>query len=593
MRRITLLPLWCAVVLSPPGCGGGPGPATSTSATASPAARVRAIADAIVDDQLAENPDLETRLRPPGARFDRLPTDTLADYAARDAREDEWRAALAGVDRASLASSAPAALAYDIASETLEARKQARACRFELWSVRQMGGFQVSFADLAMSQPVGTADLRAQALARFSRIPAYVDAQIANLREGLRLGYAQWEGNVRQVLEQLERLTSGAPEASPYFAPAATDGDPAFRAAWRELLTTQLVPALLRYRDFLQGEYLPRARKAFGVSGNPDGVACYLASIRLFTTMPLDARAVHESGVLELARIEKEMTALSDKSFGGAPLRELLQRFTHDPTFLHRDAASVTAQANAAVARAQAALPQAFGILPTASVVVEPIPKFQERTAAAHYRPAALDGSSPATYRIRLFEAEKTSTVLGESTAFHETVPGHHLQVNIANARVENPRIARFLFNSGFGEGWALYAERLADELGLYSDEASRMGMLSNAAWRACRLIVDSGLHAFGWDRDRAIALLIEHTAMSPAQAAQEVDRYISWPGQASSYMTGYLEIARLRAEAERALGTRFDRRAFHDRVLENGAVPLPVLRRRISTWIAEARGGG
>src|SRR5262249_47495145 len=153
---------------------------------------------------------------------------------------------------------------------------------------------------------------------------------------------------------------------------------------------------------------------------------------------------------------------------------------------------------------------------------------------------------------------------------------------DIARNQAENPRISRFLFFSGYGEGWALYAEKLADELGLYSDDASRMGMLSNAAWRACRLIVDSGLHAFGWERDRAIALLLEHTAMSPAQAAQEVDRYISWPGQATAYMTGYLEIARLRAEAERALGPRFDLHEFHDRVLEHGSLPLPVLRRRI-----------
>jgi uncharacterized protein (DUF885 family) len=239
------------------------------------------------------------------------------------------------------------------------------------------------------------------------------------------------------------------------------------------------------------------------------------------------------------------------------------------------------------VERAQAALPRAFGLLPTASVVVEPIPRFQERTASAHYLSAALDGSHPATFRIRLYEVEKTSWVGGESTAFHETVPGHHLQINIANGRPDLPRIARFLFNSGFGEGWALYAERLADELGLYSDDASRLGMLSNAAWRACRLIVDSGLHAMGWDRERAIALLLDHTAMTPAQAAQEVDRYISWPGQATSYMTGYLEIAALRAKAEKAMGSRFDLRRFHDRVLENGGVPLPVLRQRIERWIA------
>ena len=590
MRRVLLFSiagLMSAVVA--PACG-GPGPATpTTSAPASAPAQVLSVADALVDDHLAESPELETRLRPPGARFDHLPGDSLAEYAAREAREDRWRATLSGIDRNGLGNT-PAGLAFDVTVETLEARKLARVCRFELWAVRQMGGFQVMLADLAQSQPMGTPDLRAQALARFARVPAYVTTQMANLREGLRLGYAQNEGNVRQVIEQLDRLTTGAAEDSPFFSPAAIDPDPAFRAKWTALVASELTPALMKYRDFLRDEYLPRARKGYGVSANPNGAECYRASIRLYTTVPMDAKAIHESGVATLARLEQEMSALSAKSFGGAPVKTLLERFSHDASYLHKDAADVTALATSAVTRAQAALPQAFGILPTAPVVVEPIPKFQERTAAAHYRPAALDGSEPATYRIRLYEAEKTSVILGESTAFHETIPGHHLQFNIANARSENPRVARFLFNSGFSEGWALYAERLADELGLYSNDASRMGMLSNAAWRACRLIVDSGLHAFGWSRDRAIAMMLDHTAMSAAQAAQEVDRYISWPGQATSYMTGYLEIARLRAEAEKALGPRFDRREFHDRVLENGSVPLPVLRKRIESWIASAR---
>ena len=578
-----------AAVISTACAGPGAGPAPTTPSSPAAATQVLAIADAIVDDQFAESPDLEALLRPAGARYDHLPGDSLAELAAREAREDGWRATLALVDRASLGVT-PAGLAYDIASETLAARQQARVCRFELWSVRQMGGFQVQFADLAQSQPVTTPDLREQALTRFAKVPAYVSTQTTNLREGLRLGYAQNEGNVRQVIEQLDRLTAGGPEASPYFAPARSEADPAFRAKWTALVEHQLTPALANFRDFLRDEYLPHARKAFGVSANPNGADCYRASIRIYTTLPLDAKAIHASGLTELSRIEQEMQALSVKSFGGAPVRTLLERFSRDPSYLHKDAADVTALATTAVQRAQAALPRAFGILPTAGVEIQPIPKFQERTAAAHYRPAALDLSRPATYRIRLYEPEKTSVVLGESTAFHETVPGHHLQINIANARADNPRIARFLFNSGFGEGWALYAERLADELGLYSNDASRMGMLSNAAWRACRLIVDSGLHAFGWDRDRAIALMLEHTAMSPAQAAQEVDRYISWPGQATSYMTGYLAISGLRGEAEKALGSRFDVKQFHDRVLENGSVPLPVLRRRIEAWIAAAR---
>ena len=553
-------------------------------------ARVLALTDAMVDVDLEQSPEAVAMLRPPGARYDTWPDDSFAALAKREAREDEWRASLVAIDRASLGRS-PSGLAYDIATESLDARKDARVCRRELWEVRPLFGLLTRLADVAQAQPVGTADLRKQALTRFARVPAAVDDQLANLREGIRLGYLQAEVNVHQVIEQADRLTQGAPEASAFYGPAERDGDAEFRAKMKALVATQIFPALIRYKEFLQKEYLPRARKAYGVSANPNGARCYAAAIRLSTTLPLTPQQVHDSGLAELSHIEAEMSALAAKSFGGVDLKTLRQRFTNDPAFRHKNADSVVAQANASVTRAKAALPKVFGILPPADVVVEPIPRFQERTAAAHYLRAALDGSRPGTYRIRLYQPEEQSIVLGESTAFHEAVPGHHLQVNIATTRMENPRIARFAFNSGYSEGWALYAERLADELGLYTDDAARFGMLSNAAWRACRLVIDTGLHAFGWDRERAITFLLDHTAMARGQATQEVDRYISWPGQATAYMTGYLEIARLRKEAETTLGAKFDIRGFHDMVLRSGSVPLTVLRRNVEEWIKEKKG--
>ena len=558
--------------------------------------RALAVGDALLDDELAQSPEFVALLRPPGARYDTLDDASLAAVAARDAREDGWRKELAAIDRAALGES-PAGLAYDICAEMLDARRQARVCRVELWSVAPMflignhQAFQVMLGNLADAQPVGTPELRAQALARFGRVPARVDAQIANLREGLRIGYAQADVNVKQVIEQLDRLGQGKPEQSTFFAMARRDPDPAFGKALAELLETQVVPALARYRDFLAAEYTSRARKNPAVAANPDGASCYRAALRLATTKALEPKEVHALGLAELARIEAEMAKLSAKSFGGASLKAVFQRFTTEPGYLQRDADAVTAQAIAAIGRAKASLPRAFGLLPTADVGVEPIAKFQERTTAPYYQFAAIDGSRPGTYRIRLYEAQKQSVVLGESIAFHETIPGHHLQMNIANGRKNLPRVARFLFNSGFSEGWALYAERLADEIGLYTDDAQRFGMLSSAAWRACRLVVDSGIHALGWDRERAIAFLLAHTAMPESQAAQEVDRYISWPGQATAYMTGYIVIRKLREDAEKALGPRFDLRAFHDRVLDAGNVPLPVLERRVGEWVRQ-RGG-
>jgi uncharacterized protein (DUF885 family) len=586
-----LRPLAALVTLGLLACGeGAPPPRVPTAAADDAAARALAIADAVVDDQLAHAPQSVTQLRMPGARYDWWDDESPAEIARTEAHQDELLAGLVAIDRGRLGES-PAGLAYDIAKETLEAKKQARVCRLELWgTLRPLYNLLTRLTDTAEAQPVGTPDLRAQALVRFSRVPALLDAHVANLREGMRTGYLQADVNVRQVLEQTERLAQGAPEASPFYGLAERDGDAEFRGKVRTLVEQTIDPAIRKYHDFLETEYLPHARKAFGVSANPRGEECYRAELRLSTTLPLTPKDVHESGFAELAHVESEMKALSDRSFGGADLATLRERFRTSPEYRHHDADSVMKQATAAIARAKAAMPRAFAILPPDDVGIEPIPKFQERTASAHYLQAALDGSRPGTYRVRLYRAEEQSVVVGESTAFHETIPGHHLQLDIALTRTENPRAAKFLFNSGFGEGWGLYAERLADELGLYSDDASRFGMLSNAAWRACRLVVDSGIHAFGWDRDKAIAFLLDHTAMPRTQAAQEVDRYISWPGQATSYMTGYLEIHRLRVEAEKALGSRFDLRAFHDRVLGGGSVPLPVLRARVEAWI---RGGG
>ena len=433
-----------------------------------------------------------------------------------------------------------------------------------------------------VATPVGPGDAPAHPRVYFAALPAYADTQIANLRQGLAQGYTAAQVNVRQVIEQLDRLSSAPVEESPYFNPAKRAGDADYSAALASLVGEQIQPALGRYRDFLRDEYLARARTDISVSANPDGAACYRAALRYSTTLELEPEAVHAEGLRQIDALDAEMREIARRSFGGAPLAVLLERFKNDPKYRYRDADDMLRRAKVAMVRADAALPRAFGLFPTQPCEIVPIPTYQERTAAPHYLPAALDGSRPAMYRIRLYQADKQSWVPGQSTAYHEVVPGHHLQINIATNRSGLPRIARFLFNSGFSEGWGLYAERLADELGLYSDDADRMGMLSNFSWRAVRMVVDTGLHTKGWSREQAIDLLLAHTALGPEQAAQEVDRYIAWPGQAPSYMVGYLDITRLRRSAEARDGAAFSLRAFHDAVLKNGNVPLGVLRERV-----------
>jgi len=567
----------------------GPRAASPPSDTAQTDQMVRALADTVVADVFEQRPELPTMLRPPGARYDSLPDDSLNGIAARDAQRAQWLQRLHSIDVGQVRSP-EARLAYQLARARLADGQALQICHYELWTVSQMlNGWQVRFANLAQIQPVGTEELRAQALRRFGALPDYIDTQTTNLREGLRRGYRAADINVRAVIDQLDQLVATPPDRSPFFDPAQRDGDPTFRSQFAELVGTCLQPAIRRHRDFLRTEYLPQARSVVGVSSNPDGAACYRASLRYATTLDIEPEAIQALGVSQLASVEAEMRAISTQSFGSAPVPELLRRFKDDAVYRYRDGAQMIALAQSSMDRAWAALPTVFGMLPTAPAVVEPIPAFQERTAAPHYLAAALDGSRPAAYRIRLYHPQEQSMVAGEATAFHEVVPGHHLQINIANNRAALPTIARFLSNSGFSEGWGLYAERLAEEMGLYSNAADRFGMLSTFSWRAVRMIVDTGIHAKGWTRQQAIDKLLAHTALSPDQAAAEIDRYIAWPGQAPSYMLGYLEIRRLRDEAQRALGKTFDLRAFHDRVLEDGSVTLPMLQERIAAWLEKA----
>ncbi|HEY8105759.1 MAG TPA: DUF885 domain-containing protein [Gemmatimonadales bacterium] len=521
------------------------------------------------------------------------PADRLTDLSAGarrawEAREDAWLARLQAIDPAGLPDAQAAS--YGIVRERIEASRASRVCRLDLWRVSQVDGWQVTIPRLGALQRVDTPAARAAALARWRAVPHLVDQHIANLREGMRAGYTTPKGNVAAVIKQVDALLAAAPDTDPFAILAKRDSTPAFRAAVVAAVRDDIDPALRRYRRFLADEYLPAARTDVGVSALPNGADCYRARIRFYTTLPLEPRAVYELGLAQMARIEGEMRTIAERSFGTSDVTGLLQRLRTDPRYLYRSRADLIAQADSAIERARAAMPKWFGRLPVAGVVIDPCQPFEEASGCpGSYVPAAEDGSRPGRYRINAGDATSRPRATGEATAFHETIPGHHLQVAIAQERAGADHASRFLFNSGFVEGWALYAERLADEMGLYSSDLARLGLLSNDALRAARLVVDPGMHALGWTRQQAIAYMLAHTEQSRGFIESEVDRYIIWPGQATAYMVGRLEIERLRAEAQAKLGPRFDIRIFHDRVLEGGSVPLGVLRARIEQWLAGA----
>jgi uncharacterized protein (DUF885 family) len=473
--------------------------------------------------------------------------------------------------------------------ERLEAAVERRSYRPELWNVSTAWSWTFGLPVVFARQPVATAADRRDALARAQDVARYLDIEISNLREGTRLGFTATRDNVDGMVGQVDLLLSSPIESSPLYDPALRSDDASFRAALRKVIEDSVAPALTRYRGYLQQEYRPR--DSVGVGALPCGAGGYRASVRYHASISPDPREIHAVGLREMEVIQNQMRVIARRSFDTDDVPALLKRLRTDSEFTFRSEAEVLAHSQSAIDRARAALPGWFGRIPHAPVIVRPFPAFQERTGGGLYTAAAADGSYAATYELGTHAPEKLSRAGMEATAFHETWPGHHLQIALATEAEGLHPIVRYMFSSGFVEGWALYTERLSDEMGLYSSDLDRLGLLSNEAMRAARLVVDPGLHVLGWSRADAIRYLTDHTTESEEAATYEVDRYISGPGQAVSYLLGRLEISRLRRLAEERLGKRFDISDFHDRLLEDGSITLSVLVKKIERWVDEKAG--
>ena len=548
-------------------------------------AHVKSLADTFLAASFERNPEQITQFGVPNHRQDKLTDNSLDAIKAWQAREDAWLAELKQIDPATI--SAPSLRAtYAILREQLEGPIALRACRNELWTVSQfVNAWQVQDGYLVTIQPVGTDDARKDALARWSQLPKFIDNEIANLREGIKQGYTAPKGNVRITIDQFNTLLAGPISASPFDSPSTRDKDPEFKKSFDALVKNQINPALKKYRDFLVKEYLPAARESIAVSAIPNGAACYDASVRFHSSLPVPAAQVHEIGLKKVAEIDAEMKEIAEKSFHTSDVPALLKKLSTDKQYLFKDRAALIAYSQAALTRAKEKVPVDFGLWPKADVVIQPYPAFREKNGPNEYNSPAEDGSRPGVFFINAYQAEKQSRVEAESTAFHETIPGHHLQGAIALERKDIHPIGRYFGNSGYGEGWGLYSERLADELHLFSDDVERLGMLSDQQLRAVRLVVDSGLHTKNWTRQQAIDYMLAHTAENAHDAVSEIDRYIIYPGQATAYMLGAIEIRNARDAAQQSMGSRFDIKAFHDRVLEDGAVPLTFLKQKIQLW--------
>jgi uncharacterized protein (DUF885 family) len=485
--------------------------------------------------------------------------------------------------------------------EWVETRLAAEtACEAETWIVdARQSNPMARFEPLADRHPVTTPGSGAALAARYRAVPAAIDAAIASLRHGAAAGRFAVAASVKQAITmidgELARPTADWPMALPARADRAGWSAAEKEAFRRDLLAAvdAVRPALRRYRDALEREILPRARPddRVGLELVPGGAACYAAEIRAQTSTRLGAEELHRLGLEEIERIDAEMRALGARLFGVGELSRIVARLRSDPALFFGTAEEVEGMAAQALAAAKARIPDFFGVLPRADCVVRRIPDYEAPfTTIAYYRQPNADGSKPGEYMINVYQPRTRPRFEAVALAYHESIPGHHLQIAIAQELTGMPAFRRHFGPTAFVEGWALYSERLADEMGLYPSDLDRMGMLSYDAWRAARLVVDTGIHAEGWSRERAVAYLMEHTALAENNIRNEVDRYINTPGQALAYKVGQLTIRRLRAEAERALGPRFDIKGFHDQVLGHGAVTMSLLEQRVRAWIATRR---
>jgi uncharacterized protein (DUF885 family) len=472
------------------------------------------------------------------------------------------------------------------------------ALRFNphLQPVRQLNSMPVDFPVLGSGtglHPFKSVTDYENFLKRVDRFSIWVDTAIANMRKGVEVGIVQPKVVIEKTLPQLDAMIVVEPKQSLFFQPILqmpqhfSDSDKArLTVAYSQAIEQKIVPAYRKLRSFVREEYLPKTRATYGLSNLPNGVAWYEQAVRTQTTTTLTPEEIYQLGTEEIHRIKKEMERLrSENGFQGS-----LQEFSRylakkaPPGFNHRD--ELVKGYEAIQQKVTPRLTKLFGHLPKATFEIRTVESFREKSSPSQYQAASPDGSRPGIFYVNASGIEMNPRRASESLFLHEALPGHHFQISLQREQERLPRFRRFGNYNAFAEGWALYAESLGPELGLYNEPSQYFGRLNSELFRATRLVVDVGLHRKNWSRDQALKFMRDTTGASEASASLEIDRYIAWPAQALSYKIGQLKISAIRSKAEKALGSKFDIRAFHDEILKDGAMQLDLLERKMDVWI-------
>jgi uncharacterized protein (DUF885 family) len=563
------------------------------------AAQLYRVVETYFNEYLALNPIFATQLG--DHRFD----DRFGDYASAS-----WMADSLGIEQESL----ERLLAIDatplrgedrVTYEAFKLQRELAIYGFrypsELLALDQFSNWSNEFLQLASGQgahPFRTAADYDRFLARMDGFVAWTEQAINNLRAGVSKGVVLPRVVVERTLPQLEPFARiEDPRQTLFWRPllnfpaGLTVADrKRLLVAYDEKLRTKVVPAYRRLYEYLANEYLPSARETVGWSALPAGDYWYAHLVRQHTTLDVTPDEVHAIGLREVARLRAELAQLQPALGVGGEPRAVFDAMRADPKFHAASPAALLAGYEALRTRVQAGMPALFARQPAATLVIRPVEPHRAATAAsASYQQPSVDGVRPGVFYVNTYDLASRPTYMMEPVFLHEAIPGHHFQVAIAQETPNLPSFRRFGSDTAYGEGWALYAESLGSQLGLLADPYAQFGALSLELWRAVRLVVDTGLHAKGWSRDRAVDYMRENTALGEADIAAEVDRYIAWPGQALAYKIGQLKILELRRRAEQKLGPRFDQREFHEQVVGSGSLPLPVLEAKIDRWIARS----
>ncbi|HWI82239.1 DUF885 domain-containing protein [Ramlibacter sp.] len=524
---------------------------------------------------------------------DRFADQTPEAIAAWDARSREWLREAQAIRPERLGRADQ--LSRELFIGQLERQVQQQAFPgYRTLVVGALGGVQSDFADLMRVVPVGTSAQVEQLLQRIASYPALVEQEIAKMRRGAALGWVSSRPVLRRALAQIDEQLAAPLASSPYTEPfrrLGADIPAAQRAALQargeQAVQAQVLPAMGRLRAFLAGEYAQQAPAGGAMRDYPDGARVYEFLVRRQTTTALSAAEIHEMGQRELARIRAEMDGvLRQVNFDGG-FADFVRFLNTDARFFHRSPEELLDGYRAVAKRIDAELPRLFAQLPRAPYGVRAMPAFQGPDAAEYYNGPARDGSRAGYFNANTVGWRTRPKWKMATLTAHEAVPGHHLQIARGQELEGLPEFRRQGGYNAFVEGWAVYAETLGREIGLYEDPYSLFGHLQWQAFRAARLVADTGIHHLGWSRERTIEFMVERTGMDRGFVTSEVDRYTSIPGQALGYMVGKLKIAELRERAQQRLGPRFDLRRFHNAVIDQGALPLDVLERVIEDWIA------